>query len=182
MSLVQLKYKGVSEIVGSDEVGLLLLTTLDETLQLSIICERDMMRQFTLREAKTNITERFLPETLWSVITGLTDGPFQIIFSSVVEGQYTVILYHNDSLITVPLRASDAVLLSLVADIPMLIEEKLLNNQAVPYKPETNGVAVPINVISGDMLQKALDRAIADENYEQASHIRDEIKRRKEKS
>ena len=51
----------------------------------------------------------------------------------------------------------------------------------MPYKPETNGVAVPINVISGDMLQKALDRAIADENYEQASRIRDEINRRKEK-
>ncbi len=180
MALVQLKYKGSSEIVGSDEVGLLLLTTLDESLQLTIVCERDMIRQFILRESHQVPTDRFLPEVLWHVISGLTESQFQIIISSVHDGQYTVILYHNDSLMTVPVRASDAVLLSMVSHIPILIEEKLLKGQAVPYHQEAKGVPIPINVLSKEMLQKALDRAIAEENYEEASHLRDELRRRNE--
>ena len=178
MALIQLKYKGVSEIVGSDEVGLLLLTTLDETLQLSIVCERDMVRQFVLRQQHGVPTDRLLPEAMWSVVSGLTESQFQIIFNSVHDGQYTVILYHSDSLMTVPVRASDAVLLAVVAHIPILIEEKLLNSQGVPYVAGGNGVAIPVNVLSNDMLQKALDRAVAEENYEQASNLRDELRRR----
>ncbi len=178
MALIQLKYKGASEIVGSDEVGLLILTTLDETLQLTIVCERDMIRQFVLRQAQKAPTDRMLPEVLWHVISGLSESQFQIIISNVHDGQYTVILYHNDSLMTVPMRASDAVLFSMVSHIPILIDEKLLRSQAVPYHSGSHGVAIPVNVLSREMLQKALDRAIADENYEEASHIRDEIRRR----
>lgn len=178
MALVQLKYVGVSEIVGSDEVGLLLLNTLDEMWQISMICEREMVRQFVLRQEDRRVTQRWLPEVLWSVITGISDGQFQLVITSVVDAQYTVMLYHSDTQMMVPVRASDAVLLSLVADIPVMIEENLLKKQALPNHDESKGVSIPINVLSKEMLQKALDRAIAEENYEEASHLRDELRRR----
>ena len=54
-----------------------------------------------------------------------------------------------------------------------------MDKQSVKYVREASGVSIPVNTISDDMLQKALDKAIADENYELASHLRDEMKRRK---
>ena len=46
------------------------------------------------------------------------------------------------------------------------------------YNENSRGVSLPVNTISDEMLQSALDKAIADENYELASHLRDEKKRR----
>ena len=49
------------------------------------------------------------------------------------------------------------------------------------YNENAKGVAVPVNTISDEMLQAAMDKAMADENYERASHLRDEKKRRTKK-
>ena len=49
MSLTLLRFKGFSEIYGNDGLGLLVLTTEDETRQLSVVCDRWTLRQFTLR-------------------------------------------------------------------------------------------------------------------------------------
>ena len=38
-----------------------------------------------------------------------------------------------------------------------------------------------VNVLSDEMLQKALDKAISEENYEQASHLLEEQRRRERK-
>ena len=80
------------------------------------------------------------------------------------------------------IRASDAVLLFIVADIPFYIESVPMKRQSVLYKENSRGVSLPVNTISDEMLQSALDKAIADENYELASHLRDEKKRRNKKS
>ena len=80
------------------------------------------------------------------------------------------------------IRASDAVLLSLVGDIPLYIESGLMLRQSVPYNENSRGVSLPVNTISDEMLQAALDKAIADENYELASHLRDEKKRRNKRN
>jgi protein-arginine kinase activator protein McsA len=46
-------------------------------------------------------------------------------------------------------------------------------------RPKGNGlISVPLNTLTIEMLQEALDKAIKDEDYELASHLRDEIKRR----
>ena len=79
------------------------------------------------------------------------------------------------------LRASDAILLSVVADIPLYIDSSLLSRQSVPFNPTHNGISIPINSLSEEMLNKALEQAIKDENYEMASYVRDEINRRKKK-
>ena len=43
-------------------------------------------------------------------------------------------------------------------------------------------VALPIMSLPDSLLQKALDKAVEEENYEGASFIRDEMKRREEKN
>ena len=57
-------------------------------------------------------------------------------------------------------------------------QENLFLRQSVPFTEGAVGVSVPVNVISNEMLKKALDKAVDEEDYEQASQLRDELLRR----
>ena len=48
----------------------------------------------------------------------------------------------------------------------------------MPHQDDAVGVSIPVNVLSAEMLQKALEKAIADEDYEKASQLRDELNKR----
>ena len=62
MGLVKLRFKSVSEIVGNDDVGLLVLVTEDERRQLTIVCDKSMVYQFGLRTANVPVKNKLLPE------------------------------------------------------------------------------------------------------------------------
>jgi hypothetical protein len=79
------------------------------------------------------------------------------------------------------IRMSDAVLLNLISHIPLYIEENLMQRQCFPFDEKTQTqLAIPINTMDVKHLKSALEKAVDDENYELASHLRDEIKRRNE--
>ena len=59
------------------------------------------------------------------------------------------------------------------------MEESLFKRQSVDYHANKNKIALPVNVLSMEMLRHALDKAIEEENYELASMLRDEIRHRK---
>ena len=86
-----------------------------------------------------------------------------------------------DILQAIPVRASDGVLIAQIAGLPIYMEERLLMRQGMPFNEKDVGVSVPVNVISNDMLRRALDKAVSEEDYEKASQIRDELRRREGK-
>jgi len=181
MSLVKIKFKSVSEIVGNDEVGLLVLVTEDERRQLSIVCDKAMVYQFGLRLSEVPVTNKLLPEVLWQFISRNTSTQFQVIINDLADGQYKTLLYNPDIVQAFPIRASDGVLLAYIAQLPIFIEEHLLMRQSVLHSESSLGVSIPVNILSNDMLQQALNKAIDEENYEQASQLRDEMRRREGK-
>ena len=69
--------------------------------------------------------------------------------------------------------------MSYISKIPIYIDELLMEKQSVKYEKESNGVSIPLNAMSMELLNSALSKAIAEEKYELASHLRDEIRRRK---
>lgn len=182
MTKERLIFKGVSEIVGTEDLALLTLTDLAVKRQISIVCDRAMAVQIELRLKNLPIVKSMLPEVLCRVTNFRHDFDFEIIIDDLIGGQYRTLLYNRNTLEPTVMRASDAVLLSIVADVPIFIESNLLNRQSVPYNGNSRGVTLPVNTISDEMLQTALDKAIADENYELASHLRDEKRRRKQKN
>ncbi len=178
MAKERLVFKGVSEIVGTEDLGLLILTDEAKERQITIVCDKAMAVQLELRVKKVPITRIMLPEVLCRILKNNSNFDYEIVIDDIVDGQYRTLLYDKETLEPLLIRASDAVLLSVVSGIPLYMETGLMKRQAVAYNENSRGVSLPVNTISDEMLQAALDKAIADENYELASHLRDEKKRR----
>lgn len=181
MSRTRLKLKSVTEIVGTEEVGLLILVDEREERQIAVTCNRATLMQFQARLAGRPQPSR-LPETLWQVVSRMVDGTFDLVIYGLSDGQYKAVLYNDVTFDRFPLPASDAVLLSLIASVPLYIETKLMEIQSSPYHASATGMAIPVNTISNEMLSKALEKAVEDENYELASYLRDEQRRRSNSS
>ena len=76
-------------------------------------------------------------------------------------------------------RTSDAVALALRYRCPMYATEDVIESEHLHDLGEGK-FSVPITSVSLQMLEEALALAVEKEDYEQASHLRDEIRRRKE--
>lgn len=80
--------------------------------------------------------------------------------------------------IKVDSRTSDAVALALRYRCPIYTTEDIMDREHLHDVGEGK-FSVPITSVSLQMLEEALAVAIEKEDYEQASHLRDEIRRRK---
>lgn len=73
--------------------------------------------------------------------------------------------------------APDALVIAITSASSIWIEEELLEAQYM-HKTGENSFAININTLTRQMLEEALKQAVASENYEAASHIRDELSKR----
>ena len=163
MNKIQIFFKGITEIVGGSNMGLLVLTNQLEDIRIG----------------DNPIRHSLLPEVLCWLNSNIDSEHYEILFNSISDGQYKVVIINKITYEMVPIRASDAILLSKIANIDIYMEEKLFIRQSVPYESGKSKVALPLNALTLEMLEKALRKAIKEENYELASSIRDELNRRK---
>lgn len=180
MSNVKLIFKGITEIVGIDDLSMIILTDEAEQRQLAIVCDRNMQYQFLLRLHPVPVTPRLLPEVLLRIADDINKENYELRILSVDDGQYNAVITNRETLAMIPIRASDGILLSLITGMDIMISSGLLARQGSAYHPNSTGMQLPLNALSKSMLQKALEKAIAEENYELASYLRDEMKRRKD--
>lgn len=93
---------------------------------------------------------------------------------------YSYLYFEKDGEeLKVDARTSDAVALALRYRCPMYATEDVIESEHLHDLGEGK-FSVPITSVSLQMLEEALALAIEKEDYEQASHLRDEIRRRKE--
>lgn len=180
MREVGLRFGSISTIVGNSEMGIISLLTYDGSRQISIPCDIHILYQFSLRFSQSNMVSRLIPEIMFQMVRNTDGFRSEIHFRGITKGVYDVVLidYANSNLY--PMFAPEAVLLSYISngDIPMLMDADLFQLQSTPASAG-NGISIPLNALAPDMLNKELEKAIKEENYELASHLRDEIKRRK---
>ena len=179
---IKLHYKSISEVVGVDDVGLITLLDEYEQRQLNIVCDKFVVDQIQLRDMGQDLdSHMLLPEALLALLHPTEEGKtFEIFISSVRKGEYVAELRMENDGHAVKLRAPDAVLLSIITHQPILIDERLMNFQSVPYQQHSKSMALPINTLSSKMIRKSLEKAIEEENYELASQLRDELNSRKD--
>ena len=81
--------------------------------------------------------------------------------------------------IKIDARTSDAIALALRFKCPIYTTEDIMESEHLHDLGEGK-FSVPITSVSLQMLEEALQKAIENEEYEQASQLRDEIRKRKE--
>lgn len=177
MERVRLRFENIQQIVGSDDLSVILLTDDSRERALSVICDGPMSSQLLMRLQSPGRCKQMLPE----VLIQLLPGEYEMMIYGVYEGQYQVVLEDKAHERFVRMRMSDAVLLNIISHIPLYIEETLMRQQCIPFDENAKGVAIPINTMDSKRLSIALERAVSEENYELASQLRDELKRRKQK-
>jgi hypothetical protein len=180
MARIKLFLQQATEVVGEEKEGLLILTDSFQERQLAVPCNSRMYDEFRLRMNNPK-HQAELSDVLFKVIKWQTELSLELVIVSVDNGHYSAVLSNTDSLEQVPIDGAEAVLLNYISKdkIPLFIDEKLFLKQSSVYDMKAKGVSLPVNTLSSSMLRKALERAIAAENYELASQLRDELNKRK---
>lgn len=177
MNKILLKFESIQQVVGAEDMAVIIMTDPNRQKALSVVCDVDMMRQLQMRlKGPRDLKRTLLPE----VLSRMLDSTYELLVLSIYNGQYQVLLMDMNSGHTERVRMSDAVLLSIISKIPLYIEESLMKQQCFTFDESSEGVSIPINVMDVPKLKLALDHAVEVEDYELASQIRDEIKRRKQ--
>lgn len=174
MKRTRLKFESIHQIMGSEELAVIMLTDEERRHALTVVCDQPMTQQLMMRLQNPAVCKKMLPEALLQMVSGSMD----LMIYGLHNGQYQVVLSDENFERSVMIRLSDAVLLSIMSDIPLYIEDQLFASQCIPFEKDATGVAIPINTMDLPRLNVALQRAIDEENYELASQLRDEIKRR----
>lgn len=191
MSRIPLKIQGVTDISATHNISLLIITDKEEQRQLTVVCDEIMRHEFGIRRGKyigdneerakvAEVLKNTLPETVTAIIKYMTDLQLAVVIVSVFDGQYRAVIEDANTGTAFPIHVSDGALLC-YADphIPLYIEESLWIRQSVPYLgPNASGVAMPLNTLSMEMLEQALQKSIKEEKYELAKQLKEEIDRR----
>ena len=127
MARQRLKYKGLADIVGSEGMCVIMLTDEPETRCLNIICDKTMSQQLQMRTGHLDICNCLLPEVLMKFLGDYVPvKKLEINIQNILDGQYLVGLMNTDNYAIHRIRLSDAVLLHLIADVPLYIDEQLM--------------------------------------------------------
>ena len=76
-------------------------------------------------------------------------------------------------------RTSDAIALAMRCGCPVYTTDEIMESEQL-HEVGSTAFSVNVNTVDVVMLKEALSKAIEEENYEQASRLRDEIKRREQ--
>lgn len=119
---VELMLHDVVCIVGADELRLMILTDSVGKRQLSAICDRAVEKELVFRMHKTDCQGR-LPEVLCSLMPGLCRDDYALYVYDITDGTYRVHLVNRKTAEETEIRITDAVLLSMVANLPLLTSQ-----------------------------------------------------------
>ena len=178
MRRVQLFYKDMSEIVGSNGFAVVRLVDLEEQRAVCVICDKSMVEQLMIRFNRMPGRQFMLPEVRLQMIQRGGFCDMELTVNDIIDGQYQVSLLNKATATMVPIRMSDAILLHYISKIPIYIDADLMLRQSTPYQSETRGISIPINTLDTENLKRQLERAIETEDYHLASFLHEELQKR----
>lgn len=179
MKFIQLYFKSLSEVVGNDNLAVITLIDSDHRRTLTFVCDNDIKLQLAMRTNGVQCAKR-LPEVLARAVGMSTDWSCgKIEVCSLVAGEYQALLLLQGADTPLPIRLSDAVLLSLITDCPIMMDSQLFYKQSSVYMGNDSKTLIPVNILDDKQLEKELEKAVNAENYHLAAYIQEELKKRK---
>ena len=181
-NLVELKIHDMSTTLYPADAYALVLEEVDGGRKLPIIIGQQEAQAIKVMMMKYQ-PPRPLTHDLFQTLTmhlGVTLK--QIVIYKAKDGVFYSYLYFDKEgeEIKIDARTSDAVALATRYKCPMYTTQSIMESEHLHDMGEGK-FSVPISSVSLQMLEEALQSAIEKEEYEQASQLRDEIRKRKEK-
>lgn len=180
--MYKLIYKGIFSIPEADDVCLITLTDEGEKRALYIVLEKEVANEIKMYEKKMEDADCQLVDVFSKVLKDEGAVHYRIVFEGILNQGLKAKLVNTITDASYDIRPEMAVLLSLKSDFEMCTFLDVLQKFSTPYNKNVMSVALPIMSLPDSLLHKALEKAVEEENYEGASFIRDEMKRRSGKT
>lgn len=191
---VRLIIQGVTDIPSVPDTSLIVLTDEKSERTISIVCDNTYRQQIAIRrgkflgseEAQQNVRDSLknaMPEVFIKILHDLLFD-YQVVITHIFSGEYKAILTDPIRMRTYNMRISDALLLAFASEgtMPIYAEKDMWLRQSTPYPGDNaNGIALPLNALSIEMLKDALEKCVEEEHYEAAQQIKEELDRRNTK-
>lgn len=182
VNLVELKIHDMSTTLYPADAYALVLEEVDGGRKLPVIIGQQEAQAIKVMMMKYQ-PPRPLTHDLFQTLTMHLGATLkQIVIYKAKDGVFYSYLYFDKEgeEIKIDARTSDAVALALRYKCPMYTTQSIMESEHLHDMGEGK-FSVPISSVSLQMLEEALQSAIEKEEYEQASQLRDEIRKRKEK-
>ena len=181
-NLVELKIHDMSTTLYPADAYALVLEEVDGGRKLPIIIGQQEAQAIKVMMMKYQPPRPFTHDLFPTLTMHLGATLKQIVIYKAKDGVFYSYLYFDKEgeEIKIDARTSDAVALALRYKCPMYTTQSIMESEHLHDMGEGK-FSVPISSVSLQMLEEALQSAIEKEEYEQASQLRDEIRKRKEK-
>ena len=181
-NLVELKIHDMSTTLYPADAYALVLEEVDGGRKLPIIIGQQEAQAIKVMMMKYQPPRPLTHDLFQTLTMHLGSTLKQIVIYKAKDGVFYSYLYFDKEgeEIKIDARTSDAVALALRYKCPMYTTQSIMESEHLHDMGEGK-FSVPISSVSLQMLEEALQSAIEKEEYEQASQLRDEIRKRKEK-
>lgn len=180
--MYKLIYKGTFSIPEADDACIITLTDEGEKRALYIVLEKEVANEIKMHEKKMEDADCHLVDVFSKVLKDEGAVHYRIVFEGILNQGLKAKLVNVITDASYDIRPEMAVLLALKTDFEMCTSLDVLQKFSTPYNKNVMSVALPIMSLPDSLLHKALEKAVEEENYEGASFIRDEMKRRSGKT
>lgn len=180
MQKVQVKILGISEVKSSQDIYWLLLEEVLGERRAPILIGKLEAQSISasIQNVETPVP---LPFHLFAKITDNFNIKLKdILIFTKEEGLFLAqqTWQHGSDVFIIESRASDGIALAMGCNTPIFIDASIFDKLEEVVISKKNTQNDDLKKLSGETLNMLLARSIEDENYEQASKIRDELNTR----
>lgn len=176
---IQLTIYAISAAIKPVEAYALVLEEKDGTRKLPVIIS-SLEAESIFRSSIPTQPFRPMTHDLFLITIGKLGATLRkVIIYKVEEGIFysLIVIEREGKIVCVDSRTSDAIALAIRTNCPIFTTEEVMSREQLNMIGET-AFAVNVNAVDSDTLREAMNKAVSEEKYEQASLLRDEIKRR----
>ena len=180
MEKIKLVDQGAFAIPDAEEACVVTLTDTQEVRALSIVTDKPMANEIKFHQLDKDVKHPHLVDVLAKMICEQGPQNYHVVFEANGKIGPKAKLVNVITSTEYSLPQDEAVLLAVAAGLEIFTNMEELKNLTTPFSKDVMSVALPIVGLPDSLLKKALEKAVEEENYEGASFIRDEMKRRQE--
>ncbi len=173
---IQLVPAGLTKSTTLNHAFMLILREKDGERLLPVLLNSSEYRRLEAVISKNDTSETYLARrfntqyniTLEAIVlTPGTHEQFRALCLSSLNGERKIL----------ELDTATGIITAIGLKAPLMIARRTFN-ELYDKQPEEGRVAIPVTAMPGDLLKEALELAVAEENYELASRLRDELRNR----